>query len=80
MIKIGTEVKCDPLKNLRLYSTACFGIFDETKIKYGVVIYINRLHRWFLIECDIGNGHKVRRGYNFDCIGKDVQLIRKEKL
>lgn len=73
-IRVGTRVLCDPLKNLRLNSTACFGITDDTKIKRGIITYVNKHNRWFLVECNIGNGEKVRRGYKFDCLGFDVQI------
>ena len=31
----------------------------------GRVVYINRAHRWFLVEADLGDGVKVREGFKF---------------
>lgn len=77
MIKVGTKVVCDPLKNLRLYSSAIFGNAGNDKKKQGVITYINKSHRWFLVECAIKNGAKIRRAYKFDCIGTDVNILDK---
>ena len=31
----------------------------------GRIVYINRAHRWFLVEADLGDGVKVREGFKF---------------
>ena len=31
----------------------------------GRIVYINRAHRWFLVEADLGNGVTVREGFKF---------------
>ena len=31
----------------------------------GRIVYINRAHRWFLVEADLGDGIKVREGFKF---------------
>lgn len=31
----------------------------------GRIVYINRAHRWFLVEADLGDGVKVRECFKF---------------
>lgn len=31
----------------------------------GRIVYINRAHRWFLVEADLGDGVTVREGFKF---------------
>ena len=31
----------------------------------GRIVYINRAHRWFLVEADLGDGVKVSEGFKF---------------
>lgn len=31
----------------------------------GRIVYINRAHRWYLVEADLGGGVKVREGFKF---------------
>lgn len=31
----------------------------------GRIVHINRAHRWFLVEADLGDGVKGREGFKF---------------
>ena len=38
---------------------------EPPRLLPGRIVYINRAHRWFLVEADLGDGVTVREGYKF---------------
>lgn len=69
MLRIGQKVKFDPFDSLTGFSSKDNRGKDAT----GTVIYINRPHKWFLVEHSTRRA-KVRQAFKFSQIGKEVRL------
>lgn len=77
MISIGQKVKFDPLREINMVGQT--DKRDKRKNVVGgyingVVIYINKPHRWFLVEYN--DDPKIRMGFKFD----DLKTSRMELL
>lgn len=62
-VKVGMKATFDPFKDM----TNCYGI-DQLRNKKvtGKVVYVNRAHRWFIVE--YGGGQRM--SFKFQDIGK----------
>ena len=64
-VDIGTKVRFDPLACI-LTSSAC-DFHEETVV--GTVVYINKAHKWFLVEYD-----SLRTSFKFADVGLAVTV------
>ncbi len=64
-VTMGGRVRIDP--TAATGGKDCFGLPRSVK---GTVVYINRAHRWFLVEWGSG----LRSGFRFDDLGGEVLL------
>lgn len=67
MIEVGQKVRLEPLKELTGFATK----MNRKEAQIGTVIYVNRRHRWFLVEY---LDRKLRTSFKFSQIGQDVEL------
>lgn len=68
MVRLGQKVEFNPLHGIRLYGDIC------TELVTGTVIFINEEKRWFMVEYD-NNGIRLKIGFHFNDIGKNIELI-----
>lgn len=68
MVKIGQKVSCKPYYNLKL-----FDLEATREVVTGVITYINKPHRWFMVE--YGDSSAQRACFSFCDIGQAVNLI-----
>lgn len=69
MIEVGQKVRLEPLKELTGFATK----MNRKEAQVGTVIYVNRRHRWFLVEYF---DRKLRTSFKFSQIGQDVELTK----
>ena len=68
MVKVGQRVQCKPYAGMH---TLGAGVADEVVV--GVVLYVNKDHRWFTVEYD--KDHHFRVSFKFDDLGDTVWKI-----